>query len=109
MSRIETDPRLPMPGARDYEGNMRTRLYDMFRAIARQLNGISEGQISVITNAATVAPTGTAQTYNQGDKVWHSTPAEAGAPGSKYIVLGWCCVVAGAPGTWCEMRVLTGN
>lgn len=109
MSRIEADPRLPMPGAIDYERGMRTRLYDLFRAITRQLNGISEGQISAITNAATAAPTGVTQAYGQGDKVWHSAPVEAGLPGSKYVILGWVCVAAGAPGTWCEMRVLTGN
>ena len=109
MTRIETDPRLPAQGSIEYERTTRNRLYDLFRAIARQLNGISEGQISAVTNAATSAPSGTSQTYNQGDKIWHSTPVEAGASGSRYIILGWCCVVSGAPGTWREMRVLTGN
>lgn len=36
-------------------------------------------------------------------------PAEAGSGGSKYVVDGWVCTVAGTPGTWLDRRTLTGN
>lgn len=58
-------------------------------------------------NYATAAPTG--GTWAVGDKVWNSAPAEAGVVTSKYVLVGWICTVAGAPGTWLEMRTLTGN
>ena len=57
-------------------------------------------------NSAATAPTG--NTWAAGDIVRNSTPVEAGAGGSKYVIIGWICTVSGIPGTWCEMRVLTG-
>lgn len=45
----------------------------------------------------------------QGDRRFNDTPAEAGSAASKYVVTGWICTVAGTPGTWLEMRTLTGN
>lgn len=85
------------------------QLTDLHRQIGVQLNQLSEGQIQAVTNAATAAPTGAVAAYQQGDKVWHSAPVEAGAPGAKYVEVGFVCVVAGSPGTWVPMRVLTGN
>ena len=58
-------------------------------------------------NSATSAPTG--NTWAIGDIVRNSAPAEAGGAGSKYVVIGWICTVSGTPGTWLEMRTLTGN
>ncbi len=75
--------------------------------IAQQVNGITEGQASAVHNAATAAPT--TGTWAVGDEVKNSAPAEAGAVGSKYVITGWICTVAGTPGTWLEKRVLTGN
>ena len=57
--------------------------------------------------SATAAPTGGA--YQKGDLVWNSNPAEAGVALSKYVVIGWICTVTGTPGTWLDMRTLTGN
>lgn len=48
-------------------------------------------------------------TYVQGDFVLNETPSEAGSGGSKYVILGWTCTVAGTPGTWLQCRTLTGN
>ena len=48
-------------------------------------------------------------TWKVGDMVWNSVPTEAGSAASKYVITGWVCTVAGAPGTWLEMRALTGN
>ena len=78
-----------------------------FREIARQVNGLSEGSIAVIYNAATAAPT--TGTWAKGDQIRNSAPAEAGSASSKYVVTGWICTVAGTPGTWLPMRTLTGN
>lgn len=55
----------------------------------------------------TAAPT--TGTWGQGDKRHNTTPTELGTAGSKYIVDGWVCTVAGTPGTWVEKRCLTGN
>lgn len=58
-------------------------------------------------NSATAAPTG--NTWAIGDIVRNSAPAEAGVALSKYVVIGWICTASGTPGTWLEMRTLTGN
>jgi hypothetical protein len=58
-------------------------------------------------SAATSVPT--TGTWSTGDFVKNSAPAEAGAPGSKYIVHGWQCVSGGTPGTWVQCRFLTGS
>jgi len=55
----------------------------------------------------TAAPT--ASTWAIGDRVWNTGPTEAGGAGSKYVIQGWVCTGAGTPGTWLEMRTLTGN
>jgi hypothetical protein len=78
--------------------------------IIRQLNAASEGQIAGATNANTAPPAaGGAAAYAQGDFIRNSAPAELGTTGAKYVVLGWICVSAGAPGTWRACRCLTGN
>ena len=105
--RIDTDPRLPNPGTPGAERNLFLRLYDLFRSIGQQLNDLSEGRISARHGAMTAAPT--AGTWRQGDQVTNSTPTEAGSAGSKYVVTGWICTASGTPGTWKELRCLTGN
>lgn len=57
-------------------------------------------------NAFAAPATGT---WSRGDSARNALPAEAGAPGSAYTVQGWNCTSSGTPGTWLEMRVLTGN
>jgi hypothetical protein len=78
-----------------------------YRQIAQQVNALSEGAISANYNAQTAAPT--TGTYAQGDTIKNSAPVEAGAASSKYVVIGFVCTVGGTPGTWLQMRVLTGN
>ena len=58
-------------------------------------------------NSATAAPTG--NTWAIGDVVRNSAPAEAGVALAKYVVWGYICVASGTPGTWLELRALTGN
>lgn len=87
----------------------RSVLYDILKKLETLLNAVAEGKIAGTTNAATAAPTGTAQSYQVGDFVKNSNPSELGSAGSKYVLIGWICVTAGSPGTWKEFRVLTGN
>lgn len=83
------------------------QLADLWRDMAQQVNGLSEGAIAASYNAQTGSPT--QGTYAQGDFIPNKTPSEAGTVGNKYIVTGWTCVSGGTPGTWVETRALTGN
>lgn len=77
------------------------------REHAYQVNMMASGKQAAFDNAATAAPTtGDAAV---GDFVLNSAPAELGTAGSKYIIHGWRCTVAGTPGTWVQCRFLTGN
>jgi hypothetical protein len=64
-----------------------------------------EGRISA-HYSATAPPVG--GKWVAGDIVRNSIPAEAGGAGSMYVVTGWICTATGDPGTWVEMRTLTG-
>ena len=82
-------------------------LYDFARAAAKKVNALASGSFAARENTATAAPT--TGTWAQGDQVMNSNPAEAGGAGAKYVVVGWICTVGGTPGTWLDMRTLTGN
>ncbi|NTZ20944.1 hypothetical protein EXW96_26515 [Paenibacillus sp. JMULE4] len=60
----------------------------------------------VITYGTLMPTTGT---WNNGDEKRNTLRIEEGDPGSKYVVVGWTCIASGTPGTWVEMKVLTGN
>jgi hypothetical protein len=49
-------------------------------------------------------------TFVRGDLAWNVTPLEylAGG-GTAYTVIGWVCITDGTPGSWLEMRALTGH
>ena len=100
--RLPSDPRLPTG-----EANLRTRLTDLHRDVAQQVNGLSEGRLAATYNAQTAAPT--TGTHALGDFVRNSAPAELGIVSAKYIITGWVCTAAGTPGTWLQVRTLTGN
>lgn len=97
-------PRLPQNG--DVRELVK-QLTLLWRDLAQQVNGLSEGLIVASYNAQTAAPT--QGTYGQGDFIPNKEPTELGSAGSKYIITGWTCVDAGTPGTWVETRALTGN
>lgn len=88
-------------------GRLVIQLTDLLVKVAQQVNGISEGSISAHHGARTAAPT--TGTWAQGDVVKKLAPVEAGGAGAKYVITGWICTVSGTPGTWLEMRTLTGN
>jgi hypothetical protein len=104
MTRVQDNPYLA--NIADQRELVRQLTY-LHRDIITQLNLLSEGSIQAATNAATAAPT--TGDFQLGDFVRNSTPSELGAPGAKYLLLGWCNVAAGSPGTFMECRVLTGN
>jgi hypothetical protein len=102
--RLPIDPRLPF---NDDLKALKERLYRVLADIALQVNGVSEGSIQALHNSDTAAPS--AGKYAKGDEIINSDPQELGSPGSKYVIEGWKCLVAGEPGTWVEKRFLTGN
>lgn len=83
-----------------------TRMYELLRAIALQLNALSEGSIAGKYSARTAPPT--AGTFKRGDRIANLEPAELGSVGAKYIITEWVCVTSGTPGVWKESRCLTG-
>lgn len=99
--RLPTEARLPL----DLPGLVR-QLTTLWAQMAQQVNGVSEGSVSV-TNAATAAPT--TGVWTRGDFLRNSEPEELGVASSMYVVTGWLCVASGEPGTWTECRSLTGN
>lgn len=44
-----------------------------------------------------------------GERIENTTASELGTAGGKYTIDGWVCVAQGAPGTWLQRRILTGN
>lgn len=99
--RLPIEPRLPT------EPDYLRHLTKLLRDISAQVNGQTEGRIESDHSAVTAPPT--TQEWKQGDRLRNSTPTEQGSPGSKYVVTGWICTASGTPGTWLEMRSLTGN
>lgn len=102
MSRLSTDARLPQA---DDVRSLKRRIYELWRELVGQVNGMSEGAIRACTNAAS-APPATGD-YTPGDFVRNSAPAELGPPGARYVVEGWLCLAA--PATFVEKRFFTGN
>ena len=107
--KIQVDPNLPVVGndQPQYIKDLSFKLTNLLRAIAAQVNGISEGTQAFFYTARVSVPT--TGTWAVGDFVLNSAPAEAGTAGSKYIIHGWRCVAGGTPGTWLQCRFLTGN
>jgi hypothetical protein len=101
--RLSLNPFLP---TNDDYTQLRVRLYDLFIQIAKQVNGLSDGLSNARLTAAAAPTTGT---HAAGDIVYNNAPSELGMTLSKYVIIGWICTVGGTPGTWLEMRTLTGN
>jgi hypothetical protein len=99
--KLSLDPRLPAPVEQSSKP-LYLRLIDLFREYSKFIN-----TAAMWDSEGAAAPT--AGRWAQGDKCRKTAPVEDGAPGAKYVVVGWVCVVSGSPGTWVEMRVLTGN
>lgn len=99
---------LPISPESEYDKQLNRKLYDFLRALINKVNGLASGAFNhSADNAATAAPT--TGTYAQGDFIRNSNPTELGAATTKYVIFGRICVASGTPGTWVEMRFLTGN
>lgn len=96
--RLDVRPRFPAD-----QKLWERKLTDLFVETNTQVNRLTEGTVSAVHNAATAAPT--TGSYAVGDFIRNSAPAEAGAPGSKYLVTGWMYTASG----FLPCRVLTGN
>ena len=87
------------------------QLQELISRTNQQVNQITDGTVSAFHSARSTVPT--SGTWAIGDFVRKSTYAEAGAGGSKYVVIGWCRITNGSANTinvdWVEARVLTGN
>lgn len=97
---------LPSPRS-DHENQLNRILYQVIEDLSKQLNDLTEGRIFADHSAMTAAPT--TGVFRQGDKIRNSAPSELGTAGSKYVITGWVCVASGEPGTFVQMRALTGN
>jgi len=104
--RLAVDPRLPVQSDRDLE-HLRRQLAEQFHQHAMQVNLLTEGRLAAVHSAMSSPPT--TEIWAQGDLIRNSAPMELGASGSKYVVFGWLCVTSGTPGTWVQLRFLTGN
>jgi hypothetical protein len=98
MSKLNQSPRINTPDA---------ALQALLRDHATKVNLLAEGRLSAAHSARASVPT--TGTFAQGDQIRNSAPAELGAASSKYVIIGWACVVGGTPGTWVQLRNLTGN
>lgn len=79
----------------------------VFRETAQKVNQIGGGAYSGHDNQGTAAPT--TGTWAQGDFIMNSNPTVLGAAASQYVVQGFKCVAGGTPGTWVQVRTLTGT
>lgn len=100
---ITYDPRLPSKDSSTFD----TQLLSVLRDLGTRLDLLSHGHLAGVRGKATAAPT--TGTWAVGDVIRNSAPAEAGSASSKYVIYGWVCTVAGTPGTWLQLRTLTGN
>lgn len=102
MSKLSSASRIP-------EQYRKSDLFSILTQSDAQINALSEGRISANYNAGTAAPTSSLAPNAQGDKVWKTNVTVQGSAGVQYVTLGWVCVASGSPGTFVEMRVLTGT
>lgn len=99
--KLPLDPRLPIINS-DTLRPLTQRLQELFRQYANSYN-----DSYMWDTQGTVAPT--TGTWAQGDRCKNTSPSELGTAGSKYVIIGFVCVSSGTPGTWKEMRTLTGG
>lgn len=83
------------------------KVRDVVRKIQDAINDLAEGRIRAryLTSSTTPA----FGTFSTGDWVFNSAPTELGTAGGKYVLLGWVCTSGGSPGSFNQIRTLTGN
>lgn len=105
--KLKETPLLPASPESKYDTDLQRALMPLLRDTAIKVNQMAAGLFVGLDDAAAAAPT--AGRWQQGDTVRNNNPTELGAPGARYVLVGWICVAGGSPGTWREMRVLTGT
>lgn len=92
--------------SQEYDRGLMT---EMVRQLEDSINRLSSGAIYQNYNATTSTPSGTTVAHSVGDVVKNAIPTELGTAGNMYVVWGWVCLASGTPGTFRELRALTGN
>lgn len=105
--KLNENPLLPVNTESEYDKRLAQVLYPLLKAIAIKVNMLAGGVFGGTDAIGTAPPTG--GSHAQGDEVLNSNPTELGTAGSKYVIRGWICTVSGTPGTWVQIRTLTGN
>jgi hypothetical protein len=100
---ITYEPNLPNKESQNFD----FQLTSVLRDIGNRLGVLAAGHIVGVRGKGTAAPT--TGTWARGDVIRNLEPSESGSASSKYVVTGWICTVSGTPGTWLQMRTLTGN
>lgn len=100
LSRLAISDHVPQK----YDASTFARL---LRYAENLVNNLAEGRATARYQSSAAVPT--TGIYAQDDIVWKSACSEQGTAGSKYVIIGWICTAGGTPGTFKEMRVLTGN
>ncbi len=105
--KLNETPLLPVAPESKYDIALQRALMPLLRAFAIKVNQLAAGKFVGVDDAATAPPT--SGRWEQGDIVRNKTPTELGHQNHYYVIIGWICVAGGSPGTWLEMRTLTGN
>ena len=87
----------------------RADVADIIRAIGTHVDGLVDGSIAYRDNAVSVAPTSSVVPPAAGDLLWKLNPTVQGTVGAQYVTYAFMCVADGTPGTWVELRGLTGT
>jgi len=109
---VPTNLTLPAPSHHDlslWAKQLIQRLTEVIRIYGVQINGLATTRITSFATRTAAEGAPTTGQWQNGDKVWRSNVTEQGTAGSKFVHIGWICVTSGTPGTWVQMRTLTGN
>lgn len=107
MSKVNPNPQL---GFDDSVPDLKRTLSNIVREQAQAINALASGSIDGVDSYAAMP---TAGSWKIGDSVRKTTPVEAGAAASKYVITGWIRITNGSNNVlntdWLECRSLTGN
>lgn len=101
--KLPENPQLPAQPDTAYLQDLVFKVQQIIRQQNQQINAVSEGRITAVTNASTVPPPD--GTGNPGDFVAKQGAVASGPVGAQYVAIGWRCVATGStPATqWVEV------
>jgi hypothetical protein len=97
MSRLVLENSIPVA----YDKAAWTRIV---RSICNQVNAVSEGRVTGRFNSQNTVPAGTSDPHEIGDLVYDTQPSVTDGT----VRIAWLCTAAGSPGTFTEVRAVTG-